>query len=108
MIGNLIHKLPTKMQTGYLVLEQIALKCLQEVERGIISSVFNTTAIGWKAAGNKDETVETNIPCAVKQRMRVYIICAPRMLDLLFQNYPENSFVLLWQKVTYLIKSIAM
>lgn len=67
MIGNLIHKLPTKMQTGYLVLEQIALKCLPEVERGIISSVFSTTAIGWKSAGNKDETVETNTPCAVRQ-----------------------------------------
>lgn len=55
MIENLIHKLPTKMQTGSLVLEQIALKCLPEVERGIISSGFNTTAIEWKAAENKDE-----------------------------------------------------
>lgn len=43
------------MQTGSLVLEQIALKCLPEVERGIISSAFNATAIEWKAAGNKDE-----------------------------------------------------
>lgn len=67
MIGNLIHKLPTKMRTGYLVLQQIALKCLPEVERGVISSVFNTTSVDWKAAGYKDETVETNAPCAVKQ-----------------------------------------
>lgn len=67
MMGNLIHKLPTKMQTGYLVLEQIALKCLPEVERGVISSVFSTTAIDWKAAGNKDEMVETNAPRAVRQ-----------------------------------------
>lgn len=65
MIGNLIHKLPTKMQTGYLVLEQIALKCLPEVERGIISSVFNTTPIELKAAGNEDEELEMNAPCAV-------------------------------------------
>lgn len=43
------------MQTGYLVLEQIALKCLPEVERGIISSVFNTIAIEKKAGWNKDE-----------------------------------------------------
>ena len=95
MIGNFIHKLPTKMQTGYLVLEQIALKCLPEVERGIISSVFNTTAIGWKAAGNKDETVETNTPCAVRQCVRVHIICVTQMLNLLFLNYPESSLVLL-------------
>lgn len=67
MIGNLIFKLPTKMQTGYLVLEQIALKCLPEVERGVTSLVFTTTAFDWKAAGNKDETVETNAPCAIKQ-----------------------------------------
>lgn len=42
------------MQTVSLVLEQIALKYLPEIERGIISSVFNTTAVEWKA-GNKDE-----------------------------------------------------
>lgn len=100
MIGNLIHKLPTKMQTGYLVLEQIALKCLPEVERGIVSSVFHTTAIGGKSAGNKDETVETNTPCAVRQWVRrVHIICVAPMLNLLFLNYPENSVVLLWQKL---------
>lgn len=75
MIGNLIHKLPTKMQTGYLVLEQIALKCLPEVERGIISSVFSTTAIGWESAGNKDETVETNTPCAKTVCEGTYNMC---------------------------------
>ena len=37
-----------------MVLEQIALKCLPEVEGSITSSVFNTTAVGWKAAGSKD------------------------------------------------------
>lgn len=66
MIGNLFRKLPTKMHTGYLVLELIALKCLPEVERGVISSVFHTTAVDWKAAGNKDETVETNAPLCCK------------------------------------------
>lgn len=55
MIENLIHRLPTEMQTGYLVLEQIAVKCPPEAEGGIISSVFNTTAIEGEAAGNKDK-----------------------------------------------------
>lgn len=41
------------MQTGYLVLEQIALKCLPEVERGIISSVFNTLPYTGKQQGTK-------------------------------------------------------
>lgn len=70
MIGNLIHRLLRKMHTGYLVLEQIALRCLPEDERGNISSVFNSTALEWKAAGNKDETVEMNVSCAVRQHVR--------------------------------------
>jgi hypothetical protein len=53
MTGNLIYKLPRKMQGRHLVLEQIALKCLPEVERGISSLVFNTIPIELKAAGRK-------------------------------------------------------
>lgn len=33
--GNLNHKLPTEMQTGFSVLEPIDLKCLLVTEKGL-------------------------------------------------------------------------
>lgn len=69
MIGNLIVKLPTKMQTGYLVLGQIAVKCLPEVDRGIVSSVFATTPTELEAAGSEDKAVGSNVGSAGRQCM---------------------------------------
>lgn len=38
----------------------------------------------------------------------IHTICGPQMLDSLYLSYAESVFVVLWQKVFYLIKSIAM
>lgn len=95
------------MQTGYLVWAN-CFKMSARGWKGIVSSVFHTTAIGGKSAGNKDETVETNTPCAVRQWVRVHIICVAPDAQFAISELSENSVVLLWPKVTYLIKCTAM
>lgn len=103
VIGNLIHKLLTKMQTGYSILEQIALKCLPAVERGIISSVFHANPLN---VSSREWRGGRGVKCSLcfGTLWTINILLGAQVLTALF---PESPLALFWEDISRLFKSTA-